>query len=161
MNKNKFTFFPKQRKVSASAGFSLIEILIALTLLGLVGTFVTGKIFALKTEGEIKATYVQMNSMKGLLKEFRRKCGFYPSTDQGLEALLAKPTAGRECKNYPSEGFIDGEAVPQDAWSEDFVYESNGKKFEIISYGPDREEGGEGNDADLSSSKKKKKSNDQ
>ncbi len=160
MKKSKFSLFPIEKLKNSNAGFSLIEILIALTLLGLVGTFVTGRIFALKTEGEIKATKVQINSIKGLLKEFRRKCGFYPTTDQTLEALLSKPTAGRECKNYPSEGFVDGESVPQDAWSEDFVYESNGKKFEIISYGPDREEGGEGTDADISSSAKKKKSND-
>jgi general secretion pathway protein G len=156
MKINKLNLFPKQQV--SNAGFSLIEILIALTLLGLVGTFVTGKIFALKTEGEIKATHVQMNSIKGLLKEYRRKCGMYPTTDQSLEALLSKPTSGRECKNYPADGFIDGDMVPQDAWSEDFIYESNGKKFEIISYGPDREEGGEGTDADISSNKKKKSS---
>lgn len=130
-------------------GFSLIEILIALTLLALAGTFVVGKFLDNLHEGQVNSTKIQMSNLEGRLKEFRRKCGFYPTTEQGLEALVTKPSGGRECKDYPQSGFIDGDAVPKDPWDHDFVYESDGKTFNIYSYGQDGEAGGEGTDADI------------
>jgi general secretion pathway protein G len=139
--KMKQFFIPKV--VKESKGFSLIEILIALTLLGLAGTFVVGRIFQSLEEGQIKSTKIQMDGISQRLKEFRRKCGYYPSTEQGLDALVNKPTSGRECRDYPPGGFIDGGIVPKDAWNMDFVYESDGRDFNIFSYGPDTEEGTE------------------
>lgn len=131
-------------------GFSLIEILIALTLLAVAGTFVMGKFFDQMDEGKINSAKIQMSNLEGRLKEFRRKCGFYPTSEQGLEALVSKPSGGRECKDYPPNGFIDGEQVPKDPWDSDFIYESDGKTINIISYGSNGEEGGEGAEADLS-----------
>ncbi len=130
-------------------GFSLIEILIALTLLALAGTFVVGKFLDNLHEGQVNSAKIQMSNLEGRLKEFRRKCGFYPTTEQGLEALVAKPSGGRECKDYPQNGFIDGDQVPKDPWDHDFVYESDGKTLNIYSYGQDGEAGGEGTDADI------------
>lgn len=130
-------------------GFSLIEILIALTLLAVAGTFVVGKFFENLHEGQVNSTKIQMSNLDARLKEFRRKCSFYPTTEQGLEALVTKPTGGRECKDYPANGFIEGEQVPKDPWDNDFLYESDGKTVNIYSYGPDGEAGGEGNDADI------------
>jgi general secretion pathway protein G len=130
-------------------GFSLIEILIALTLLALAGTFVVGKFLDNLHEGQVNSTKIQMSNLEGRLKEFRRKCGFFPTTEQGLEALVTKPSGGRECKDYPQNGFIDGDAVPKDPWDHDFVYESDGKNFNIYSYGQDGEAGGEAADADI------------
>lgn len=138
----------------SAKGFSLIEILVALTLLGLIGSFVAGKIFDQLHEGQVGASRIQMNSLGTQLKEFRRKCNFYPTTDQGLEALLSKP-GGRECKNYPASGFLDGEAVPEDPWENAYVYESDGKSFDIKSLGSDGESGGEDKDADIPMRKKK------
>jgi general secretion pathway protein G len=131
-------------------GFSLIEILIALTLLAVAGTFVAGKFFDQMDEGKINSAKIQMSNLEGRLKEFRRKCGFYPTSEQGLEALVSKPSGGRECKDYPANGFIDGEQVPKDPWDNDFIYESDGKTVNILSYGSNGEEGGEGAEADLS-----------
>jgi general secretion pathway protein G len=62
---------------------------------------------------------------------------------------VTKPTGGRECKDYPTNGFIEGEQVPKDPWDNDFIYESDGKTFNIYSYGPDGEAGGEGTDSDI------------
>ncbi|MCK6596483.1 MAG: type II secretion system major pseudopilin GspG [Bacteriovoracaceae bacterium] len=135
--------------VQTQRGFSLIEILIALTLLGIAGAFVAGKVFDQLYEGEVKSTRIQMNNLDARLKEFRRKCGFYPTTEQGLEALVTKPSGGRECRDYPPNGFIEDSQVPKDPWNNDFIYESDGKTFNIISYGPDGEAGGEGNDVDV------------
>lgn len=130
-------------------GFSLIEILIALTLLALAGTFVVGKFMDNLHEGQVSSTKIQMSNLEGRLKEFRRKCGFYPLTEQGLEALVTKPSGGRECKDYPQSGFIDGDQVPKDPWDHDFIYESDGKTFNIYSYGADGEAGGDSTDADI------------
>ncbi len=144
----KENFFQKTVKHN-QRGFSLIEILIALTLLALAGTFVVGKFLDNLYEGQVNSTKIQMSNLEGRLKEFRRKCGFYPTTDQGLEALVTKPSGGRECKDYPQNGFIDGDQVPKDPWDHDFVYESDGKNLNIYSYGQDGEAGGEGTDADI------------
>jgi general secretion pathway protein G len=130
-------------------GFSLLEILIALTILVGAGAFVAGRMADTLDEGKIKSTQIQMSGLDARMKDFRRRCGFYPTTEQGLEALMTKPTGGRECKDYPVNGFIEGESLPQDAFGNDFIYESDGKTFNIYSHGSDGEAGGEGVDADI------------
>lgn len=147
MRKMKSEFMLKTLK-NSSAGFSLLEILVALTLLGIIVAFVGGKVLDQLHEGKVEAAKIQMGNFATQLKEFKRKCNFYPTSDQGLESLISKPS-GRECKNYPPNGFIDAEEVPRDPWDNDFVYESTGRKFNIWSYGPDGEEGGEGQDQDI------------
>jgi general secretion pathway protein G len=150
MSKNKLPWQQVLLKQTASSqGFSLIEILIALTLLGIAGTFVAGKIFDQLYEGQVQSTKIQMQSLAERLKEFRRHCGTYPTTDQGLESLIAKPSGGRDCPRYNPNGYIEGGKVPQDPWDENFVYESDGRTFNIYSYGADRQEGGEGQDKDI------------
>jgi general secretion pathway protein G len=140
------------RSIMASQdGMSLIEILIALTLLGLAGTFVAGKVTESLAEGQVQTAKIQIRSISERLKEFRRDCNFIPTTDQGLEALVEKPTGGRECKRYAPGGYIDGGKVPLDPWDGEYIYESDGKTFTILSYGADNAEGGEGTDADINS----------
>jgi general secretion pathway protein G len=134
--------------LSNQKGLSLIEILIALTILGIAGTFITGKVFESLYEGQVKSAQIQMQNLASRLKEFKRHCGFYPSTEQGLESLISKPS-GRECKRYAPGGYIEGDKVPLDPWDNEFVYESDGKNFNIISYGSDGKEGGEGQDKDI------------
>ncbi len=133
----------------ASRGFSLLEILIALALMATAGAFVAGKIFDMYYEGQVNSTKIQMQNLAERLKEFRRHCDQYPTTEQGLKALIEKPVSAPECKRWNPEGYIDGGRLPQDAWSEDFIYESDGKTFNIHSMGSDKAEGGEGKDADI------------
>lgn len=143
--------FSNIKKIMKSqAGMSLIEILIALTLLALAGTFVGGKVFEQLQEGKVSSAKIQMKSLADRLKEFRRDCNFLPTTDMGLDALVSKPEGGRECKRYAPGGYIDGGKVPLDPWDNEFIYESDGKTFEIKSLGADNAEGGEGSDADIS-----------
>ena len=92
-------------------GFSLIEILIALALLAGAGTFVAGKIFDSLYEGQVESTKIQMSSLADRLKEFRRHCSTYPTTEQGLEALIEKPSGGKECKRYNPGGYIEGDQI--------------------------------------------------
>jgi general secretion pathway protein G len=143
----------KQLKVivKSEQGMSLIEILIALTLLALAGTFVGGRVFENLQEGKVQTAKIQMKSLADRLKEFRRDCNTYPTTDQGFDALIEKPTGGRECKRYAPGGYIEGGKIPLDPWDNEYIYESDGKTFTIISLGADNAEGGEGVDADINS----------
>ncbi len=137
--------------LSNQKGLSLIEILIALTLLGLAATFITGRVLDSLTEGQIQAAKIQMSALSDRLKEFKRHCNFYPTQEQGLEALVSKPTSGRDCKRYAPNGYLeDGTGVPLDPWDNDYIYTSDGRTFNIISLGADGLEGGEGADADIS-----------
>ena|SRR5690606_17299684 len=137
--------------MKSQQGMSLIEILIALTLLAIAGTFVAGRVFEQLQEGQINSAKIQIKSLSDRLKEFRRDCGFFPTTDQGFDALIEKPTGGRECRRYAPGGYIEGGKIPRDPWDNEFIYESDGKTFTIMTYGADGIEGGEGADADISS----------
>ena len=133
--------------VSSNSGFSLLEILIALTLMGIAATFVAGKVFENLHEGKVQAAKIQMQGLSQRLQEFRRHCGFYPTTDQGLEALVTKP-GGKECKRYQPGGYIDGE-VPLDPWDNPYSYSSDGTTFDIKCLGSDGVEGGDGDGQDI------------
>jgi general secretion pathway protein G len=137
--------------LQSQRGMSLMEILIALTLLGIMGTFVAGAVFDRLQEGKVESAKIQIRKMGEILKDYRRKCGRYPTTDQGLDALLSKPTTGKDCKRYPPNGFIEDGKIPVDPWDAEFVYESDGRSYTIISLGSDSIDGGEGFDADISS----------
>ncbi len=142
------------KALRSQSGFSLMEILISLTLMGIAGSFVAGKVFQQLHEGNVKSAKIQMQGLAQRLQEFRRHCGHYPTTDQGLDALVNKPTGSRECKRYQPGGYLDGE-VPLDPWDAEYVYVSDGKTFNIISYGNDNAEGGEDNEADIYLKEKK------
>ena len=147
MKKSKFSLL----SVKASQdGMSLVEILIGLTLMGLAGTFIAGKVFNTLEEGRIEAAKIQIKGFEERLKEFRRHCHGYPTTEHGLAALVKKP-AGLECQRYSPQGYVENDKIPMDPWDAEYEYESNGKKFVITSLGADKEEGGEGYDSDIKS----------
>lgn len=133
-----------------TAGFSLIEMLIVIALMALVGTFVASNVIRKFDKAKVDATQIQIKQLGVILDDFRRVCGFYPTTDQGLDALIKSP-GGRECKNYDPEGFIKEKKVPKDAWNNDFVYESDGNRYVLKSLGRDGKPDGSDLDADISS----------
>lgn len=134
-------------------GFSLAEILVALTILSIAMAFVGQNVYKSLQEGKVSAAKIQMQNFSNALAEFRRHCNFYPTTDQGLEALVSKPS-GRECKRYSPGGYLDKE-VPLDPWDTEYLYTSDGNNFNIISLGGDQQEGGEAFDADISLNEKR------
>ena len=143
--------------MNSPRGLSLVEILVALTLIGLAAGFIVGPVLDNLARGEIKVTKIQMSLLSDQVKEFKRYCGFYPTSDQGLEALLSKPS-GRECKRYPSRGLMEeGAEIPLDPWDNEYIYESDGRTFDIISWGRDGQEGGDEYDADISLRAKRSK----
>lgn len=132
------------------AGFSLIEMLIVIALMGLIGTFVATNVMRRFEEAKVNATKVQIQQMGPILDDYRRVCGTYPTMDQGLEALMKKPGSG--CTNWDSAGpFIKGNKLPNDGWDRPFNYESDGNKYKISSLGADNKPGGDGFDKDISS----------
>jgi len=135
-------------------GMSLLEILIALTLLALGGTFIAQKVFDQMKEGQYKATVIRMTNLRSILADYRRHCGLYPTSEQGLKALAEKPTSGPECKRYAPGGYLQDGQVPVDAWDNEFAYESSdGKTYKLISFGIDQVPGGTGWDEDIDTSK--------
>jgi len=130
-------------------GFTIIEMMIVLAIIAMVMGFVTTNIIKRFDESRVSATKIQIKQLGVILDDYRRVCGQYPSTEQGLHALVQAPTAGRLCKHYDPEGFI--KKIPQDAWNNDFVFTSDGNKYEIKSLGANGQEGGEGINKDISS----------
>lgn len=140
-----------KRLLQSQRGMSLIEILIAITLLGVVGTLVVTNVIDSLREGETSSTKIQIRNLGNILLDYKRKCNVYPTTDQGLEALVEAPTSGKECKRYPPNGFIKDGNIPEDPWGNEFLYESDGRKYTVTSFGVDGIEGGDQWDADISS----------
>lgn len=132
-------------------GFTLIEILVVITILAILGALVVPKIMSRPDEARIVAAKHDIGSIVQALKLYRLDNGTYPSTDQGLKALAQKPTTGNVPANWKSGGYV--ERLPQDPWGHDYLYLNPGIKGEVdvFSYGPDNQAGGEGNDADIGS----------
>lgn len=137
--------------VRNESGMSLIEILIVITLIAVAGSFVATRVFDSLQEGNQKAAIAQINGLKTAMEDYRRLCNNYPTTDQNLDALLAKPTSGTECPNYPASSFLPDGKLPKDPWGNPYQYESDGRKYVIWSFGKDGKEGGEGYDRDVKS----------
>jgi len=130
-------------------GFTLIEMMIVIAIIGLIMGLVGLQVTKKLDEGRVSSTKIQIQQLGNVLDDFKRVCGRYPTTDQGLEALARKPD-NLDCKGYDPEGFM--KKLPKDAWSKDFGYTSDGAKYEIKSYGSDGQEGGEGINKDILSS---------
>ncbi|PIR26387.1 MAG: type II secretion system protein GspG [Deltaproteobacteria bacterium CG_4_10_14_0_2_um_filter_43_8] len=133
-------------------GMTLIEIMVVITILGLIATVVTVNVLERLDEAKIDTAKTQMKAFEDTLDQFRRDAGFYPATEQGLQALVEKPSVGRVPKRYPSKGYM--KSLPKDPWNCDYVYYSpgiQGHDYEIYSLGADCVEGGEEVDADISS----------
>ncbi len=127
---------------SREAGFSLIELMIVIGILGLLIGVVGPKLISQFDKAKVETTKMNMKTLSSTLKQFRLDCGSYPDTNQGLDALLTKPTAAPECKNYAPGGYIEKKSIPKDAWDMDYLYSSDGNTFEIKSLGADKKEGG-------------------
>jgi len=140
----------KQLIKTMEAGFTLTEMLIVIALIGGIMTLVGGNIIGKFNAAKVDSTKIQMKQLGVILDDFNRVCGFYPTTDQGLDALIKAPS-GRECKNYDPAGFVKGGKLPKDAWGNDFLYQSDGGKYKVISLGADNKPGGDGNNKDIDS----------
>ncbi len=119
-------------------GFTLIELMIVIVILGLLAALVAPKFLKRGEEAKVTTTQVQMKNIEQALKLYKLHNSYYPTTEQGLKALVEKPEVEPIPKNWKGP-YMD--KVPKDAWGNDFIYVSDGKHFTLISPGPDGEEG--------------------
>lgn len=141
---------------SEQKGFTLIEIMVVVIILGLLAGLVLPRVLGREEEARINAAKTQIRALESALDSFKLDNGFYPTTDQGLEALIRKPEIGRIPNKWREGGYLKPARIPKDPWGHDYIYISpgnEGREYEIISYGPDGEPGGEGKDADIESRK--------
>ncbi|WP_300159304.1 type II secretion system major pseudopilin GspG [Solidesulfovibrio sp.] len=136
---------------SGAAGFTLIELMVVIVILGVLAGLVLPRIVDQPDKARVVKAKMQIESLSMALKQYKLDNGFYPTTEQGLRALKEKPSIGRVPQNYPAKGYVD--TVPKDPWSRDYVYICPGEHgdFDLISLGADQEEGGEGVNADIKS----------
>ena len=134
-------------------GFTLIEIMVVIAILALLAALVAPKIIGRSDDAKIADTKVQIKNLETALKLYKLDNGVFPSTEQGLAALVEKPTVGQIPKNYKTGGYLESKKVPKDPWRNDFAYLSPGEHgdYDLYSLGADGVKGGEGTNADIES----------
>jgi general secretion pathway protein G len=139
------------RLIFSRSGFTLIEIMVVIIILGILVGLIVPRFMEKPEKARIVKAQMQIESISAALKEYKLDSGDYPTTEQGLEALVEKPSIGKIPRKYPEKGYLA--KIPKDPWGNDYVYISPGEHgdFDLISYGADGEEGGEGKDADVQS----------
>ncbi|MBI5101786.1 MAG: type II secretion system major pseudopilin GspG [Nitrospirae bacterium] len=135
------------------AGFTLLEIIVVVFILSLLAAIVAPKIIGRTDDARIADAKVQIKNLETALKLFRMDNGAYPDSEQGLEALISKPSTGKIPSKYREGGYLEQRRIPADPWGNPYLYVSPGLHgdFDIISYGADGKEGGSGKDADITS----------
>jgi len=129
-------------------GFTLLELLVTLVIVGLLAGIVGPNVFKQMGKSEVKAARAQMDGLQKALDQYRLDVGRYPSTEQGLAALWSKPG------NEPRwAGPYLSKAVPQDPWGRDYLYRSPGEhgEYDLATLGKDGREGGDGENQDVAS----------
>ena len=143
----------KRAEDRRNAGFTLIEIMAVVIIIGLLTTIVGAAIFQQVDKGRVTTARAQLNSLEGVLELYRMDNGRFPTTEQGLDALVHEPGGEPAARSYPPGGYLKGGKVPLDPWGEPYYYESPGQHnqyaFDLWSHGADATPGGEAVDADI------------
>lgn len=141
-----------RRLMGNESGFTLIELMVVILILGLLAGTVMPKLIGRAEDAKRTQAAVQIRNMESALQLFHLDNGFYPSTEQGLDALVARPGTGRVPARWREEGYLEKGQIPRDPWGNEYVYLSPGTHnpdFDLRSLGADGAEGGEGKDADI------------
>ena len=133
---------------SAQKGFTLIEIMVVVAIIAILGATVVPLIMDRPNEARVVRAKNDIASFSSALELYRLDNFNYPSTDQGLEALVTKPTGDPEPVNWNKSGYV--KRLSKDPWGRDYLYDNEDGNFEIVSLGNDGVEGGEDFNADIS-----------
>ena len=130
-------------------GFTLIEIMVVIVILGILAALIVPKVISRPDEARITAAKQDVATLAQALRLYKLDNFAYPTTDQGLQALVAKPAAAPIPANWKAGGYL--ERLPKDPWGRDYRYLNPGRhgEIDVYSLGADGEPGGEGNDADI------------
>jgi general secretion pathway protein G len=141
-------------RVRDARGFTLIELMVVVVILGILAGLIIPKIMGKPEEAKRLKARMQIEQLEQALKLYYLDNGEYPTTEQGLNALVEKPATEPVPKRWKEGGYLEKKKIPADPWDNPFVYISPGvhdKDFDLVSYGADKEEGGEGKYADIES----------
>ena len=132
-------------------GFTLIELMVVIIILGILAMWVAPKIMDRPGEARQMKVRLDIQNLETALKLYKLDNGPYPGTEQGLQALVEMPESGTIPKKWKKGGYLEKGRVPKDPWGNDFIYLSPGLKgdFDIISYGADGVPGGEDENKDI------------
>ena len=138
----------ERRHKASEEGFTLVEMLVVITIIGLIMGLIGPRVLNYLSESKVKAARIQLQSFSSALDLFYLDAGRYPSASEGLGALMQR-TPGVAAWNGP---YLKGNSLPNDPWNHSYLYRSPGEHgpYEIISYGADGQEGGTGTAADIS-----------
>ncbi|PAV25619.1 type II secretion system major pseudopilin GspG [Tamilnaduibacter salinus] len=139
-----------KKTMRRSDGFTLIEIMVVMVILGLLVAIVAPNIMGRSDEARVTVAKTQMGNIANALDLYRLDNSHYPSTQQGLQALVTRPSGSPEPSNWNPEGYLN--SVPIDPWDNEYQYISPGTEgpYDLYSYGADGQEGGQGINADIS-----------
>ncbi|WP_035060758.1 type II secretion system major pseudopilin GspG [Andreprevotia chitinilytica] len=143
------SLLPKQSR--KQTGFTLIEILVVITILAILGALIVPKIMDRPNDARVVAAKQDIRSVVQALKLYKLDNGRYPTTEQGIKALVEKPNSPPVPGNWKTGGYL--EKLPKDPWGNDYIYLNPGLhgEIDVMSYGADGQAGGEGYDADIGS----------
>jgi general secretion pathway protein G len=132
-------------------GFTLIEIMVVIVILAMLAALVGPKLLGRSDDAKITTTKEQIRQLETALKLYKLDNGNYPTTEQGMSALITKPTVGQIPKNYKAEGYLESKKLPTDPWGSEFIYLAPGEHgdYDLCSNGADGVRGGEGKGADI------------
>ncbi len=136
------------------SGFSLIELMIVVVILGLMATLLVPRIMDRPDEARVTKAKVDIRTLESALRLYRLDNGAYPTTEQGLAALIRKPDIAPIPRNYRDGGYLEVSSVPTDPWGNAYRYRSpgqQGRDYEITSLSADGKEGGTGFAQDINS----------
>ena len=130
-------------------GFTLIEIMVVVVILGILASVVVPRIMDRPDTARITKARLDIQSLEGALNQYRLDNFVYPTTEQGLEALVEKPSGDPEPTNWNKGGYV--KSLPNDPWNRPYLYLSPGEKgeFDLYSLGADGQSGGEDASADI------------
>ncbi|MBW2064248.1 MAG: type II secretion system major pseudopilin GspG [Deltaproteobacteria bacterium] len=139
------------RETKNIEGFTLIEIMIVIVILSILVWQIAPRIMGKPEEARILKARMDISTLETALKMYKLDNGVYPSTEQGLQALVAPPTIGNLPRKWREGGYLEKGRVPKDPWGNDYIYLSPGLhgEFDLMSYGADGEPGGEGKNKDI------------
>ena len=139
----------KSKMINNEAGFTLIEMMVVIAIIGVLAALVVPRIMGRPDEARITAAKQDIGTINQALKLYRLDIGRYPTTEQGLNALVARTSVEPIPQNWKAGGYLD--ALPNDPWGNPYQYANPGTKAEIdvYSYGADKKPGGTGTDADI------------
>ena len=140
-------------KTTGNRGFTLIEIMVVIVILGILAGLIVPRIMGRPEEARQMKAKIQIESIETALKLYKLDSGSYPGTEQGLQALVVQPSTGNIPAKWREGGYLEKGKVPKDPWGNDFVYLSPGVhgEYDIVSYGADGVPGGEGKNMDINS----------